>query len=569
MTEPSSLSALDLVAPDLLGDPRPFHGVHPDAGDDVVLALGAPGLVGQGGPDVDALGQHGPARRAPRATASSIRSTRNVRTASRSRSQATRYQCPKRNHSPAGATRRGRLAVRERGHGLGAHRFEEVDEGARRLQRGDGTDLAQTGGAQLQKRIPPTRIVEVHAGDGKVEGDLLIGLEVPGQAGRTRRGRSGTRTVPAPGKRTRPDRDALVAQEPLVAFEGLPARRMLLGIAGHLQGDRVERERLIGVEQDQDEIRHAFESVESCRASHRGEPTAAAVAMTALDHPFDWHLDIFWTLAIPALVVAYVVATRQRGAAGPPGVSAASSSSACWPCWWRSCGRWATWRPTGPSWPWSSSGSSSRWPSRPCWSPAHRDRSSSASPARPPSTPSCASSSNPMPAVAIVTVVAVGTLTTGVVSLAAHSDVARVVIQIVVLLSGFVLWAPVLTELPGRQPLSAVGRGGYLIVQSIVPSFLSVVWIFAHRPLYSSYDHHGRVLGMSPVLDQQLAGFLAKLSTIAVLWTVAFTLMTRSHVTAGHRGGRRTAHLVRRRARDRAGRPARPAGPPTPRGDAT
>jgi hypothetical protein len=39
------------------------------------------------------------------------------------------------------------------------------------------------------------------------------------------------------------------------------------------------------------------------------------------------------------------------------------------------------------------------------------------------------------------------------------------------------------------------------------------------------------VLGMSPVLDQQLAGFLAKLSTIAVLWTVAFTLMTRSPAT--------------------------------------
>jgi cytochrome c oxidase assembly factor CtaG len=139
----------------------------------------------------------------------------------------------------------------------------------------------------------------------------------------------------------------------------------------------------------------------------------------------------------------------------------------------------------------------------------------------------------PVPAVAIVTVVAVGTLTTGLVSLAAGSEVARVVIQIVVLLSGFVLWAPVLTELPGRQRLSAIGRGGYLIVQSIVPSFLSVVWIFARRPLYASYDHHARVLGMSPVLDQQLAGFLAKLSTIAVLWTVAFTLLTRSHVTAG------------------------------------
>ncbi len=86
-----------------------------------------------------------------------------------------------------------------------------------------------------------------------------------------------------------------------------------------------------------------------------------------------------------------------------------------------------------------------------------------------------------MPAVAIVTVVAVATLTTGAVSLAARSDVARV-LSLVLLASGFVLWAPVLTELPGAPRLSALGRGGYLIVQSIVPSFLSIVWIFAGTP---------------------------------------------------------------------------------------
>ena len=94
--------------------------------------------------------------------------------------------------------------------------------------------------------------------------------------------------------------------------------------------------------------------------------------------------------------------------------------------------------------------------------------------------------------------------------------------------SGFVLWAPVLTELPGAARLSALGRGGYLIVQSIVPSFLSIVWIFARHSLYPPYIHAGRVVGLSPLLDQQLAGFLAKLSTIAVLWTVAFVIMTRA-----------------------------------------
>ncbi len=134
----------------------------------------------------------------------------------------------------------------------------------------------------------------------------------------------------------------------------------------------------------------------------------------------------------------------------------------------------------------------------------------------------------PVPAVAIVTVVAVGTLTTGAVGLAARSDVALVVLELVVLGSGFVLWAPVLTELPGAPRLSALGRGGYLIVQSIVPSFLSIVWIFARHSLYPPYAHAGKIMGLSPLLDQQLAGFLAKLGTIAVLWTVAFVIMTRA-----------------------------------------
>jgi cytochrome c oxidase assembly factor CtaG len=134
----------------------------------------------------------------------------------------------------------------------------------------------------------------------------------------------------------------------------------------------------------------------------------------------------------------------------------------------------------------------------------------------------------PAPAVAIVTVIAVATLTTGAVSLAARSDVARVAIELLVLASGFILWAPVLTELPGAPRLSPLGRGGYLIVQSIVPSFLSIVWIFAKHSLYPPYSHAGKVVGMTPLLDQQLAGFVAKLSTIAVLWTVAFVIMTRA-----------------------------------------
>lgn len=292
--------------------------------------------------------------------------------------------------------------------------------------------------------------------------------------------------------------------------------------------------------------------------------------MTAVGHPFDWHLHVFWTLAGPALVVAYVWATRAVdcrpsrrqlllfllgvftllvAVLWPLGDLAAHWSLmalvlqrlllmlAVPPLLVAGTPRPIIVRLTRPA----------------------------------PIDAVLRLAVKPAPAVAAVTVVAVGTLTTPVVSLAASSDVARTAIQILVLLSGFVLWAPVLSELPGARRLSALGRGGYLIVQSIVPSFLSVVWIFARRPLYLSYDHRVTVVGMSPVLDQQLAGFLAKLSTIAVLWTVAFIIMTRAQVTTGNEENpepltwsdvEREIERADRRDRRGQGQPPLPEHPP-------
>ena len=101
----------------------------------------------------------------------------------------------------------------------------------------------------------------------------------------------------------------------------------------------------------------------------------------------------------------------------------------------------------------------------------------------------------PIPAIAIVTVISVGTLTSGAVNTAARTVSAQVALELVVLAGGFVLWAPVLSRLPGAPRISALGRGGYLIVQSIVPSFLSIVWIFARHPLYPAYANTAKTFG--------------------------------------------------------------------------
>jgi cytochrome c oxidase assembly factor CtaG len=136
--------------------------------------------------------------------------------------------------------------------------------------------------------------------------------------------------------------------------------------------------------------------------------------------------------------------------------------------------------------------------------------------------------SRPAPAVVVVTAVAVGTLTTGAVAAQAASELAAAGLELLLLLAGVVLWLPILDLVPGTHHLSAGAKAAYLFVQSIVPGFLSVVWIFARHPLYPTYAHAPRVLGLSALTDQQLAGFLAKLATIATLWTVAFVVLSRA-----------------------------------------
>ncbi len=214
--------------------------------------------------------------------------------------------------------------------------------------------------------------------------------------------------------------------------------------------------------------------------------------MIAAGHPFDWHLHLFWLLAFPVLVGLYLWATSGRTTTRRRRARRCSSSVAC------------SILVVAVTWPLGDL--AAHWLlvalvlqrllltlAVPPLLVLGTPRPLIARLTRPaPVDAVLRVAVRPAPAVAIVTVIAVATLTTGAVSLAARSDAARVVIELVVLASGFVLWAPVLTELPGAPRLSPLGRGGYLIVQSIVPSFLSIVWIFARHSLYPPYSHRGR-----------------------------------------------------------------------------
>lgn len=132
----------------------------------------------------------------------------------------------------------------------------------------------------------------------------------------------------------------------------------------------------------------------------------------------------------------------------------------------------------------------------------------------------------PVVAVVVFTGLAVDTLLVPAVAAQASSGTVRAVVDVVLLFAGMVLWGPVLRHIPGASRPTPVGLAVYLFVQSILPGFPSFIYVFAHHPLYGAFSHP--VFGLSAVDNQQLAGIVAKVATLPVLWTVAWVALTRA-----------------------------------------
>lgn len=136
--------------------------------------------------------------------------------------------------------------------------------------------------------------------------------------------------------------------------------------------------------------------------------------------------------------------------------------------------------------------------------------------------------SRPPVAVVVFTVVVVGTLAVPAVREQASSAAMRGVFDGLLLLAGVVLWIPVLGTVPGTRTTSPVARAAYLVVQSVLPNFPAVIFIFARHPLYAAFAHAHRAIALSALGDQQVAGVVAKVGTLPVLWTAAYRALARA-----------------------------------------
>jgi len=193
----------------------------------------------------------------------------------------------------------------------------------------------------------------------------------------------------------------------------------------------------------------------------------------------------------------------------------------------------------------------------------------------------------PVVAVVVFTAVAVGTLLSPAVAAQASSGWWRGATDVALLAAGLVLWSPVMRHVPGAHRTVPVGLAAYLFVQSVVPTFPAVIYVFARHPLYGAFAGVHQAFGMSRIVDQQLAGIVAKVATLPVLWSAAWAALARAQrledaaveepltwaeverqLERAARGERHPGLLERLRAGPAAARERGWADPPPPRSPA-
>jgi cytochrome c oxidase assembly factor CtaG len=139
--------------------------------------------------------------------------------------------------------------------------------------------------------------------------------------------------------------------------------------------------------------------------------------------------------------------------------------------------------------------------------------------------------SRPPVAIVVVTVLAVGSMVPIVVHLQSTSPLAGGVQDALIVAAGLVLWIPVLGRIPGIVRRRPVVRFGYLVAQAVTPAFLSFIYIFSRHPLYPGFAGSKLATGLQPLNDQQVAGFVSKLTMLVVLLTVGGVVLARTQAT--------------------------------------
>jgi putative membrane protein len=126
--------------------------------------------------------------------------------------------------------------------------------------------------------------------------------------------------------------------------------------------------------------------------------------------------------------------------------------------------------------------------------------------------------SRPVPAIIVFNAVLVFTHWPLVVNAVVAHHAIHFWIHLLMVISAFFMWMPVLSPILEIPRLSYPGQMIYLFVQSLVPTVPASFLTFGDKPLYAAYVHLPKLGGISPLTDQLIAGLIMKLFGAFVLW---------------------------------------------------
>jgi putative membrane protein len=106
----------------------------------------------------------------------------------------------------------------------------------------------------------------------------------------------------------------------------------------------------------------------------------------------------------------------------------------------------------------------------------------------------------------------------GVLNLMLENEFAHFGLHAILLLTGILMWWPILGPIPDIPQLPPFLRMGYVFLQSLVPTIPATFLTFGETPLYPAYETFPRLWGISALDDQIMAGLIMKLGAGLLLW---------------------------------------------------
>lgn len=107
------------------------------------------------------------------------------------------------------------------------------------------------------------------------------------------------------------------------------------------------------------------------------------------------------------------------------------------------------------------------------------------------------------------------------------SEFAHAAAHVVLVMTALIMWWPVLSPLAEMPRLSHPAQLLYLFLQTVVPTVPASFLTFATTPFYKVYAEAPRIIAMSAVTDQRVAGLIMKLGGGFFLWGVIAVLFFR------------------------------------------